>query len=93
MPPHLLLHARHVLQAAFTSASKEGGAWAWAGLLAGGLVGYLVVFSGDGPWTEGIVALGILGVGSAAVTGACIGALGKVMYDHLAGSGSPPQGL
>jgi uncharacterized membrane protein len=91
MHPDVLLHAGHFLKEALTGAADEGGGWAWAGLIIGGIVGLVLAFSGDAPLTEEILVLGILLVAFAAVSGAYFGALGKLVYDHFNGKG-PSKG-
>jgi hypothetical protein len=87
----LLLHAAQFLKEALTGATDDGGGWAWVGLLAGGVAGYLLAFSGDGPWTAEIVALGLVVVGACAVAGAYLGCLGKLAFDYLTEKRSPPD--
>jgi len=92
MPPHLLLHAGHLLKEAFTFSEGEGGAWAWAGLIVGGIVGYILTFADAGgiTWTPELLAGAIFVCGAAAVAGAYFGCLGKVVFDRLFRPGSTP---
>ena len=91
MPPHVLIHAGHVLKEALTGATEEGGGWAWIGLIAGGFVGFLVTFGDGEPMTEGMVVIGIILVGMFTVLGGYVGVLGKLLYDRSTGNGQPPK--
>jgi hypothetical protein len=93
MPPHLLLHAGHLFKDLFTSSEEDGGAWAWVGLIAGGIVGYMLTFADSGGiiWTPELLAGAIFVCGAAAIAGAYVGCLVKAVVDHLVRAGSPPR--
>jgi hypothetical protein len=91
MPPHILIHAGHVLHEALTGATEEGGGWAWAGLILGGIFGYFLTLGSGGPTNEGIVVVGILLTGLIAVLGAYLGVLCKLAIDKANGKGSKPD--